>query len=386
MDNNKHEFRQEAIDYHKKLRGKIEISIKEEVHDVNELSLAYTPGVAEVSKQIAQDPSLDKILTNKGNTIAIITDGTAVLGLGDIGPAAALPVMEGKAVLFKEFGAVDAYPIVIKETDTQKIIDFVKALEPSFSGINLEDISAPRCFEIERALKKELSIPVFHDDQHGAAIAILAGLINALKVVDKKIQDIKIVINGAGAAGIATSHLLIDYGNKNLILLDKQGVIHPDQVDINEYQKEVAQTTNPSIKTDLQEAIVGADVFIGLSAGNILAQEHVKKMNKDPIIFALANPTPEISPEDAMTAGAKIIATGRSDYPNQINNALIFPGLFRGLLDNPDVKITEKLMFQIAENLANIIESPTPERIITSPFDKKDHEIVARTIRQTKHE
>ena len=361
----------EPITYHQQTKGKIQITPKRRVTNTHDLSLAYTPGVAQVCQEIANNPDKDKELTNKANTIAIITDGTAVLGLGDIGPRAAIPVMEGKAVLFKELGGVDAYPLVLNETDPQKIIALVEALAPNFSGINLEDISAPRCFEIQQTLQQKLSIPVFHDDQHGAGIAILAGLINALKVVDKNFSDIRVVINGAGAAGIATAHLLFEFGCKNLTLLDKQGVLHPQQSNMNPYQQKIAELTNPTVTTSLKDALVDADVFIGLSSGNIVSQEMVQTMAQNAIIFALANPTPEISPQEARSAGARIVATGRSDYPNQINNVLVFPGLFRGLLDNPQTQLATQLMFKIARNIADLVEDPNPDNIIAPPLDTK---------------
>ena len=371
---------QDALSYHKKHTGKIEIAPKTKISNIKDLALAYTPGVASVSQHIAEHPESDIEFTNKGNSVAIITDGTAVLGLGDIGPEAAIPVMEGKSVLFKELGGVDAYPIVLNQTDPQKIIDIVKALEPSFAGINLEDISAPRCFQITQTLQQELSIPVFHDDQHGAGIVVLAGLINALKVVGKNIQDVAVVVNGAGAAGIATAHLLLEFGCNNLTLIDKQGVIHTNQKHTNQYQKHIAKLTDPQVKTNLEDALFNADVFIGLSVGNILTQQMVENMAPNPIVFALANPTPEIMPEIAKSAGVEVMATGRSDYPNQINNVLVFPGLFRGLLDNPSVDLTQELMVDIAKNIASLISSPHKDKIIPSPLDKKVPEIIKQTI------
>ncbi len=370
-----------AIEYHRRLRGKIEISVKSHIKNSDDLSMAYTPGVAEVSKAIARDPSQDKFLTNKGNTIAIITNGTAVLGLGDIGERAAIPVMEGKSVLFKEMGNIDAYPIVIKEKDPKKMIQIIKAISPSFSGINLEDIKAPECFEIDSTLKKELDIPVFHDDQHGAAITILAGIINSLKVTNKKINDVKIIINGCGAAGLATANLLLDYGAKNLIAVDKYGIISQDSKQINIYQKQLAVRTKTIEGGTLEKALIDTDIFIGLSKGNILTSQMIQAMKKEPIIFALANPIPEIMPVEAKKANAKIIATGRSDFPNQINNAIVFPGLFRGLLNTTSVKqLSPKQMIKIAENIANIIKDPTSENIIPSIFNKQIVPVIENTI------
>ena len=371
----------EAIEYHKNLRGKIEISVKSPVNNIEELSLAYTPGVAEVSKAIAEDPSQDKVLTNKGNTVAIITNGTAVLGLGDIGERAAIPVMEGKAVLFKEMADIDAYPIVINEKNPKKIIEIVKAISPSFSGINLEDIAAPECFEIDSTLKKELDIPVFHDDQHGAAITILAGIINSLKVADKNISEVKIVLNGCGAAGLATANLLLDYGTKELIAVDKYGIIHQNLDQANPYQKELSQRANTKKEGDLKDALKNADIFIGLSKGNLLTPEMIKEMNPHPIIFALANPIPEIMPSEAEKADVLIIATGRSDYPNQINNAIVFPGLFKGLLNAPNTtQLTSEQMIQISENIASIISNPTKDNIIPSIFNKEVVPAIEKTI------
>lgn len=374
--------KKEALQYHKKHRGKIEIVGKISIKTKKDLSLAYTPGVAFASLAIAEDKSLDRVLTNKGNSVAIITDGTAVLGLGDIGPEAAIPVMEGKAAIFKSFAGIDAYPISLDEKDPKKIIDIVKALAPNYAGINLEDISAPRCFEIERALKKELEIPVFHDDQHGAAIIILAALINALLVARKKIEKMRVVINGAGAAGIATTHLLLAYGVKHITVVDKQGVLHKKAKGMNWYQAEVARLTNPKVKGGLKEAIKGADVFIGVSVGNILSKRMVTSMAPRSIVFALANPVPEINPKDAKAAGAFIVATGRSDYPNQINNALVFPGLFKGLLDAGASKITPETMICVATCLSGLIKKLTPNNIVPSLFDKRVVETVAFTIQQ----
>lgn len=373
--------KQDALHYHRKKRGKIEIALKQKVKTRKDLSLAYTPGVAFVSEEIAKDKKQDRVLTNKGNSVAIITDGTAVLGLGDIGPEAAIPVMEGKAVLFKLFAGIDAIPISLAEKNPKKIIEIIKALAPNYAGINLEDISAPRCFEIERTLKAKLDIPVFHDDQHGAAIVILAGLINALKVAKKDFAKVRVVINGAGAAGIATTHLLLAYGFKNIVVLDKQGILYKGMRGINKYQLEAARLTNPKIKGGLKEALVASDVFIGVSRGNLVTEKMVHSMAPRQIIFALANPIPEIDPNIAKKAGAFIVATGRSDYPNQINNALVFPGLFKGLLETGESKVTNEAMLCAATCLAGLVKKSTVERIIPSVFDKRVVRTVAFTLK-----
>jgi len=361
---------QKAIDLHEINRGKIEIKSKVNLNTKEDLSLAYTPGVADVSRLIAQDKSLVKKYTNVGNSVAIVTDGSAVLGLGNIGPEAALPVMEGKAILFKEFGGVDAYPICLSSQETEDIISAVKLIAPSFAGINLEDISAPRCFEIETRLIEELNIPVFHDDQHGTAIVVLAGLINALKIVDKKIENIYIVINGAGAAGMAIANLLMAYGLKKFSILDTKGMINKSRDNLNDSKSEIAKYTIDK-SGGLAEAIVGADVFIGVSKGNILTPEMVKTMNLDSIVFAMANPEPEIMPEVAKDAGVRIMATGRSDFENQINNVLAFPGIFRGLLDNNITKITTEMKLNAAKAIANCVENPTVNQIMPSILDKQ---------------
>ncbi|MEX2008313.1 MAG: NADP-dependent malic enzyme [Candidatus Spechtbacterales bacterium] len=375
-------LRDDALAYHKLKRGKIGISLKRPVTSRRDLSLAYTPGVAEVSKAIAKNKDLARDYTNKGNSVAIVSDGTATLGLGNVGPEAALPVMEGKAALFKAFAGVDAYPLCIDETDPKKIIALVKALAPSFAGINLEDISAPRCFEIERTLKRELDIPVFHDDQHGAAVVILAALINALRVVGKDHREVRVVLNGAGAAGIATAHLLLAYGIRHLVVIDKHGVLHSRQKGMHAYQRELAKLTKPKVRGGLKEALVDADVFIGLSVGNILTKEMVAAMAPRAIVFAAANPTPEIHPDKARAAGAAVIATGRSDFPNQINNAIVFPGLFRGLLDARATEISTDTLLCIAGCLAKLIAKPTASKIIPSIFDKRTVKTVAHTVPQ----
>jgi malate dehydrogenase (oxaloacetate-decarboxylating) len=372
-----------SIKLSKKIGGKIEIKSKQKLTAEN-LPILYTPGVAEVSKAIAKNKKLAKVYTIKKNTVAVISDGSAVLGLGNIGPEAALPVMEGKCLLFKELAGVDAFPIVLNTQDTEEIIQTIKNIAPGFGGINLEDISAPRCFEIEERLKKELDIPVFHDDQHGTATVVLAGLINALKVVKKNIKNIKIVISGAGAAGIAIAKLLIKYGAKNIILADSTGVIYKKRKEgMNWAKVKIARISNPkNIKGKLKEAIINADVFIGVSASNLLKSEDIKKMAKKAIVFAMANPIPEISPSEAKKGGAAIIATGRSDYPNQINNVLVFPGIFRGVLDNKIKAITEEHKIKAAVALADLVKNPKSGRIIISALDKRAVKIVANIFKK----
>lgn len=357
----------------KKIGGKIEIKSKAKLTKDN-LKILYTPGVAEVCKAIAKDKKLSKIYTIRKNTIAVISDGTAVLGLGNIGPEAGLPVMEGKALLFKELGGVDAFPIVINTQDTEEIIKIVKSLEPTFGGINLEDISAPRCFEIEERLKKEMNIPVMHDDQHATAVVVLAGIINSLKVVKKNIKDVKIVISGVGAAGVATAKLLMRYGAKNVIMVDTCGIIYRGRDNMNPVKIELSKITNQkNQKGGVRDALRDADIFIGLSAPNILTEEDVKCMAKDAIVFAMSNPIPEIMPERARAGGARIIATGRSDYPNQINNVLVFPGIFRGALDNNIKNITDAHKIAAATAIAGLIKKPTSGKIIP---DALDHRVV----------
>lgn len=365
---------------HKESRGKIEIKPKTPLLRKEDLSIIYTPGVAEVSKEISKKPETVDLYTNKKNTVAIVTDGSAVLGLGDIGPAASLPVMEGKSVLFKEFANIDAYPILLNTKDVDKIVETIVNISPTFSGINLEDISAPRCFEIEEKLAERLNIPVFHDDQHGTAIVVLAALINSIKVANKKIEDIKIVINGAGAAGIAIKKLLRIYGAKNICLLDSKGVICNKRKDLSDQKEALLDHLNCPCG-DLEGAVKDADVFIGVSKGNILNKGLVKSMASDPIIFAMANPDPEISYGEAKKAGALVAATGRSDFPNQINNALVFPGFFRGLLDNDILKVTDEMKIKAAEALANCIEAPTEENIIPELMDKDVHAKIADSLK-----
>ncbi|MFA6369885.1 MAG: NADP-dependent malic enzyme, partial [Patescibacteria group bacterium] len=340
-------------------------------------------GVAEVCRLIAKNPAAAKTHTLKGNTVAVVSDGSAILGLGNLGAAASLPVMEGKAALFKEFANVDAFPICLDTQDTEEIIKIVKALAPSFGGINLEDISAPRCFEIENRLKKELSIPVFHDDQHGTAVVILAGLINGLKLKNLTPENTKIVIAGAGAAGLAVADLLLKYGFSQLIVNDSKGALSKDRQDINSAKMAIAKRSNPeNFQGTLSEALVGADVFIGVSAPDLIKREVVATMAPQPLIFALSNPIPEIMPDEALAGGALAVATGRSDFPNQINNVLVFPGIFRGALDNGVSEITDTLLIKAAKNLAALIEEPSTDYLLPDPFDPSVALAVAKAFKE----
>ena len=373
----------EALEFHREKIGKIEVKSKVQVENKKDLSLAYTPGVAEPCKEIHKNKDAVYTYTAKGNMVAVVTDGSAVLGLGDIGPEAALPVMEGKAVLFKAFAGVDAFPICLGTKDTDEIVKTVKLLEPTFGGINLEDIAAPRCFEIEKRLKAEMNIPVFHDDQHGTAIVVLAGLINSLKLVGKEINKTKAVINGSGSAGIAITKLLLDAGLKNVIMCDIPGIICQGADWLNPAQDEMSKVTNPDgIQGTLSDAIKGADVFIGVSAARVLKQEMVASMADKPIVFAMANPEPEIMPEEAIAAGAYVIATGRSDYPNQINNVLAFPGIFRGALDVRATDITDTMKLAAARAIAELVapDEISKENIIPQPFDKRVAPVVAGAV------
>lgn len=365
---------QKALKLHSDHQGKIEVKSKVRVRNKEELSLAYSPGVAEPCREIEKDSEKIYQYTAYGNQVAVVSSGTAVLGLGDIGPQAALPVMEGKAVLFKEFANVDAFPLCVGTKEVDKIVDFVKLLEPTFAGINLEDISAPKCFEIEARLKDETEMAIFHDDQHGTAIVVLAAVINALKLVNKKLEDIKIVVNGAGAAATAVSKLLLDAGAENLIINDKLGILNSSNLDqYDPLRQKLIKRTNPGdLEGGLAEAVKDADLFIGLSVGNILKAEMVKNMKTYPLIFAMANPTPEIDPETALNAGAALIATGRSDYPNQINNVLAFPGVFRGALDVRASEISEDMKIAAAEAVAKLAaDDLSAEYIIPDPFDQR---------------
>jgi malate dehydrogenase (oxaloacetate-decarboxylating) len=375
-------FDQEAIDLHEKGPGKLGLDLKVDLKNKEDLSKAYTPGVAAVSKAIAEDPSKVYDLTPKGNSIAIVSDGSAVLGLGNLGAAAAYPVMEGKALLFKKFAGIDAYPLVVKTQDPDEIIELVVNLSDGFGGVNLEDISAPRCFEIEAKLKERLDIPVFHDDQHGTAIVVLAALINALKVVKKSSNDVKIVINGAGAAGLAICDLLLAYGFKNLVVLDSRGAIFKGREGLNDAKVKIAEVTNPdNLQGSLEEAMKDSDVFIGVSMAGLVSKKMVESMAKDAIVFAMANPDPEIPEADARDAGAKIVATGRSDSANQLNNLLVFPGLFRGALDARIDQFTKQHFLDAAEALASVLKEPSIEKIIPSPFDEDVVPAVAGVIK-----
>ena len=377
-------LRDDALQMHKENQGKLQVTPNVKVTNKKELSSAYSPGVAEPCKEIHEDPRTVYDYTIKRNTVAVVTDGTAVLGLGNIGAAASIPVMEGKAVLFKSFAGINGVPIALDTTDTEEIIQTVKLISPNYGGINLEDISAPRCFEIEERLKKETNIPVFHDDQHGTAIVTLAGLINALRIVDKPLSDIKIVLNGAGAAGIAICKLLDAYGVRHMIMCDSKGAIYEDRpYGMNETKSFVAKFTNKDkIEGSLQDVIKEADVFIGVSIADLLTKEMVQSMSKDAIIFAMANPNPEIKPEDAKEAGAKVIGTGRSDFPNQINNVLAFPGIFRGALEVEATHINEEMKKAAVEAIANLIQPDElrPDYCIPDPFDKRVAPSVAREV------
>lgn len=372
-----------SLELHEKNHGKVEVISKVKVENREDLSLAYTPGVAEPCRKIHANPDDVYKYTAKGNLVAVVSDGTAVLGLGDIGPLAGMPVMEGKSILFKEFANVDAFPICLDTKDVDEIVETVKRIAPCFGGINLEDISAPRCFEVEARLKKELDIPVFHDDQHGTAIVVCAGLINALKVVGKKMEDIRVVINGAGSAGISICKLILQFGVGDVVLVDRQGALCPGEEWMNPAQKAMAEVTNNDHQRGLlAEIIKNKDVFIGVSAPNLVTAEMVKTMAKDPIIFAMANPTPEIMPDVAKAGGARVVATGRSDFPNQINNVLVFPGIFRGALDVRATDITEEMKLAASRAIASLItpEELNEEYIIPSPFDKRVCSVVAKEV------
>lgn len=378
MINKKYE---QAIKLHKKHGGKLEVKSKVPLNNKNDLSLAYTPGVAGVCEEIAKNKKLASEYTIKKNTVAIVSDGTAILGLGNLGPLAAIPVMEGKACIFKDFGGVDAFPICLDTQDTEEIIKAVKQIAPVFGGINLEDISAPRCFEIEERLRKELDIPVMHDDQWGAATVTLAAIINALKLAKIKKEEAKVVIAGVGAAGVATGRLLHSYGITNTIFCDSKGIINKKRTDLNKEKKELLKASTIKERTGtLEDALIDVDVFIGLSKPGTVTPEMVKSMGPKPILFTLSNPTPEIMPEEAHKAGAFIVATGRSDYPNQINNSLVFPNAFRAMLDYKIPQFENKIFVTIAIALANIVKKPTKENIIPSMFDAKARKAVYKAV------
>lgn len=377
------DFGSASIKMHKENHGKLSMVSKVSVQNTDDLSTAYSPGVAEVCKEIAADPSKVKDYVINGRAVAVITDGSAVLGLGNIGPRAALPVMEGKSLLFKEFADIDSFPIALDTQNTEEIITTIKNLAPSFAGINLEDISAPRCFEIEKRLKQELDIPVFHDDQHGTAIVVLAGLINAMKVTNRTIESTRVVINGSGAAGVAIAKLLNHYGFTHILLCDSKGIISKDRTDLNETKQELLKFTNANDVTgSLMNGLAQADVFIGVSVANLLSKQEITAMNEKPIVFGLANPNPEVDPEHAHEWGVEILATGRSDYPNQINNVLVFPGIFKGVLESGKSQITERMKLDAAIALADMVPNPAVDKIIPGPFDEGVVDVIAKAVSQ----
>ena len=376
---------EKALELHEKWNGKLDTVSKVQVKTREDLALAYTPGVAEPCKVIAKDPEAAYRYTIKSNTVAVVSDGSAVLGLGNIGPLAAMPVMEGKAVLFKEFGGINAFPICLDTQDTEEIIETVVRIAPAFGGINLEDISAPRCFEIEERLKKLLNIPVFHDDQHGTAIVVLAGIINALKVNGKKKEDCRVVVNGAGSAGVAITKLLLNYGFPHITMCDKTGMLCKGMEGLNWMQEKMVEVTNLEHKTGtLADALKGADIFVGVSAPGIVSQEMVASMNKDSILFAMANPVPEIMPDLAKAAGARVVGTGRSDFPNQVNNVLIFPGIFRGALEGRATAITEEMKLAAANAIAALVDDSelSDENILPAAFDPRVADAVSKAVKE----
>ena len=374
------DYGKEAIDRHRETRGKVSIAPKMTVETLDDLSIAYTPGVASVCMEIHGNPSESYHLTNRANTVAVVTDGSAVLGLGNIGPEAAMPVMEGKSILFKGLADIDAFPICLATQDADEIIQTVRYLAPSVGGVNLEDIAAPRCFDIEDALQ-DIGIPVFHDDQHGTAIAVLAGVINALLVTGRKIENTKFVFAGAGAGGIASTKLLLDHGATHVTLVDSVGIISRDRTDLTSVKSAMLDTSNPeNLKGDLAEAMRGADVFIGLAAAGAVSPEMVSSMNKDPIVFAMANPIPEIWPDDARAAGAAVVGTGRSDFPNQVNNSLVFPGVFRGALDSHATRVTTRMKLAAAQSIANLVPEPTTEIVLPWSLDRQVAQAVAKAV------
>ncbi len=372
---------EEALQLHEKKKGKIAVTSKVQVKSRKELSLVYTPGVAAVSSAIAADKSLVYRYTLKQNSVAVVSDGSAVLGLGDIGPEAALPVMEGKCLLMNELAGIDAFPLCLNAKSADEIVSAVKAISPSFGAINLEDIAAPKCFEVESRLKAELDIPVMHDDQHATAVVVLAGLINALKVVGREKEKISVVINGAGAAGIATARMLLDFGVKNLVLVDSVGAIYQGRTGLNSYKQELAEITNRRLLNgSLSDVIKGADVFIGVSKANVLSTEMVRSMGSKPIIFAMANPVPEIMPDEAKASGAAVVATGRSDFPNQVNNSLAFPGIFRGILDAKATAVTGEMKLAAANAIAGLVAKPSADKVVPEPLDRAVVPAVAKAV------
>lgn len=374
------DYNQASLDLHEKKKGKIEVCSKVPLDSQDDLSVSYTPGVAEPCRRIAEDKEQAYTYTAKGNLVAVVTDGSAVLGLGNIGPEAAMPVMEGKAILFKQFAGVDAFPICLNTQDVDEIVSIVAVMEPGFGGVNLEDISAPRCFEIEEKLKEKLNIPVFHDDQHGTAIVLLAGLLNALQLAEKQIEDIKVVIAGAGAAGMAIAKLLHFAGAKNIIVCDSKGAISSGRDGLNSAKQEILSISNPHDESGtLKDVIAEADVFIGVSAPNILDKNDVEKMNTKPLVFAMSNPDPEITPDEAKAGGAFIVATGRSDYPNQLNNVLVFPGIFKGAL-KARTQITEEMKLAAAKALSAQVQDPSVDKIIPHPLEQGIADVVAQAV------
>ena len=374
------DYGKEAIDRHRETRGKVSIAPKMTVETLDDLSIAYTPGVASVCMEIHDNPSESYHLTNRANTVAVVTDGSAVLGLGNIGPEAAMPVMEGKSILFKGLADIDAFPICLATQDSDEIVQTVRYLAPSVGGINLEDIAAPRCFDIEDALQ-DLGIPVFHDDQHGTAIAVLAGVINALLVTGRKIEETKFVFAGAGAGGIASTKLLLDRGATHVTLVDSVGIISRDRTDLTPVKSSMLDISNPeNLKGGLAEAMKGSDVFIGLAAAGAVTPEMVSSMAKDPVVFAMANPIPEIWPDDARAAGAAVVGTGRSDFPNQVNNSLVFPGVFRGALDSHATRVTTSMKLAAGQALADLVAEPTPENVLPWSLDRQVAQTVAKAV------
>lgn len=378
------DYAKTALEKHAQWRGKLDIVSKPTLNTKEDLAIAYTPGVAAPCLEIEKDPAMGDVYTGRGNTIAVVSDGSAVLGLGDIGPLAGLPVMEGKCILFKELGGVNAVPLVINNKDVDQMVEVIAALEPSFAGINLEDIAAPRCFELEKRLQERMNIPVFHDDQHGTACVVLAALINALKLTHKNKEDVRVVFSGAGAAGCAIAKLMADYGFRHILICNRHGIITPENA-ANPTQKELAERFNPEGRTGtLADALKGADVFIGVSSGNLVSEEMVRSMNKDAIVFALANPIPEILPDLAAQAGAAVVGCGRSDYPNQINNVLVFPALFRGALDAKASRITEGMKIAASEALASLIseEELRPDYVIVDALDRRVKDVVGQAVKE----